>query len=757
MFDLQDDSKTRVIKTDNPIDRLPPSSEGRELMPRDGDHPLDSEDARELHSRLVSYYRQELDRQSENRFQMAADEDYLDNIQWTEEDAAILRDRGQAPLVYNVISTSVRWVLGTEKRSRMDFKVLPRRKEEGKPAEKKTALLKYLSDVNRTPFSRSRAFKDGVTVGLGWLETGIQDESDGEEPIYDRYESWRNILWDSSATENDLSDSRYMFRTKWVDVDVAKALFPDRKEQIDMAVVEGEQFGTFDGTDGDEPMDYAEFHREDFGIARNIVSHKRRRVRLIECWYKKPERRQRITKGPWKGQIFDPNEPRHQEYGETLAEKLTFTMRCAIMTAGDLLYDGESPYRHNRFPFIPIWGYRRGRDGLPYGMVRGLRDIQDDINKRAAKAQHILSTNKVIMDEGAVPDLDEFREEVAHADAILVKRKGYDLQLNVDRELAPAHLDLMSRGIQMIQQVGGVTDELLARQTNATSGVAIQRRQEQGSLATSDFFDNLRFAEQLRGEIELSLIEQFMTEPKQFRITNMRGNADFVELNSGMPEDDITRSKADFVVSEQDYRATIREAQTQQLIEMVTKLAPAYPQLAMVVFDLIVEGMDIHNRDEIVKRIRQQTGLRDPDATEPTPEEQQAMAASAAQQEQQQRLADAQLRKLEAEATAKEAAAAKAAADAKRTETLAIADRVGAQVSAMNAAREALMTPGAAPVADAILEESGWPQGEPLPEPPAAPQPMPPQAMATDAMPAGPMPPEPPAAAGINPATGEPQ
>ena len=45
----------------------------------------------------------------------------------------------------------------------------------------------------------------------------------------------------------------------------------------------------------------------------------------------------------------------------------------------------------------------------------------------------------------------------------------------------------MNQGIQMIQMTGGVTDELLARKTNAISGVAIKQRQEQGSLVTSLF------------------------------------------------------------------------------------------------------------------------------------------------------------------------------------------------------------------------------------------------------------------------------
>ena len=68
---------------------------------------------------------------------MAIDEDYYDNIQWDDESAAILRQRGQTPLVYNVISTSVRWVLGTERQAKSDYKILPRRKEESDSAEKK--------------------------------------------------------------------------------------------------------------------------------------------------------------------------------------------------------------------------------------------------------------------------------------------------------------------------------------------------------------------------------------------------------------------------------------------------------------------------------------------------------------------------------------------------------------------------------------------------------------------------------------------
>lgn len=754
MFDLRDSNLTKVDKFATPLDRIP--DQGSSVEPPPSTNQLDSDDKQDLHRRLLSYYRQELDRQSENRFQMAIDEDYYDNIQWSEEEAAQLKERGQAPIVYNVIAQTINWVIGSEKRGRTDFKILPREKEDTNPAEIKTKLLKYLSDVNRLPFARSRAFEDAIKVGIGWMEDGAQDEDDGE-PIYSRYESWRNILHDSASTELDFSDGRYIFRSKWVDVDVAKALFPGREAQIDDAVVDASLYGSFDMVDGDVPMDYMEFDRSNYSVARTLVSHKRKRVRLIECEYRVPEKVQRLKGGVFKGEIYDPNDYRHVEAVQSgqsaVASKVMMRVRLAHMTVKDLLWEGPSPYRHNRFRFTPIWCYRRGRDNLPYGMIRSIRDIQDDVNKRASKALHILSSNKVIMDEGALPEgttMDEFAEEVARPDAIIVKRAGKELVINTERDLAAPHLELMSRGINMIQQVGGVTDELLGRTTNAVSGIAVQKRQEQGSLATNKPFDNLRLAAQMQGELQLSLLEQFCDQKKSFRITNERGTPDFIQINDGLPENEITRTKADFIISEADWRATMREAAAEQLMEMIGKMPP---QVGIMLLDLAVENMDIPNREEIAKRIRAQTGMKDPDQTEPTPEEMQQQQAAAKQAQAQEAMFMAELAGKQADADKKVADAKRALASAEREQGLAMKDRVDATSTAMTAAQMVITMPTTARVADGILQEAGWtnftagavagglpPMPAPAPAEPPQPapaQPMPPEAMPPEAQQAG--------------------
>jgi hypothetical protein len=676
------------------------------MRPKRGNS-LDSGENVRLHLRLLDLWQREIDRQAPNRIEMAIDEDFYDNIQWSTEDAETLKARGQMPLVFNVIATTIDWVLGSEKRSRTDFKVLPRRKEHGEPARRKSELLKYHSDVNRTPFEVSRGFADATKAGIGWIEDGWQGDDEGE-PLYTRYESWRNMIWDSTATRLDIEDGRYVGRSKWVDKDVACATFPKRRSLIERSVDHKLNWMGLDSF-GDHAMDQAEMENQgwsDSGTSSDhVTGYRRDRLRIFEMWFRAPVKTRKIAGGMFAGEIFDEYSAGHADAIDsgdgTLIEKPVMRMYVALFTTAGLLWLSESPYRHNRYPFTPIWNKRRARDNMPYGLVRNIRDIQTDINKRASKALHIISTNKIIMDEGAVEDVNQLVEEAARPDAVIVKKAGTSLTLNVDRELSQYHLEMMSRNIQMVQQVGGVTDENLGRSTNAVSGVAISARQEQGALATAGLFDNLRFANQVRGEKTLSLVEQFMTEEKQFRITNSRGSPEYVTVNDGLPENDIIRSKADFIIDEDDWRASVRQAQVAELLDLLGKLAPVAPQLVMISLDLIVESMDIPQRDELVKRIRQVTGMVDPDAEQDDPDQQARKAQADQMSALNQQQIMAALAKLMADARKSDAQAQEAQARAAKT-------RVETQKTAVETAGTVSAVPVVSDVADHLLHEAGF-------------------------------------------------
>lgn len=697
---------------------------GDDIAARDGspvtarqmsDAELDSTRMKALHRRLWGLFLYEVERQGANREEMSKDAAFYDNDQWSESDKQVLRERGQIPLVYNVISTTINWLIGTERRGRTDFKVLPRRADEGHAAELKTQLMKYISDVNSSEFGKSLAFQDAVKVGIGWLESGAREGEDGE-PIYDRRASWRDILWDSTAQELDLSDARFIARHKWVDEDVAVAMKKSRAETVRHS--RSDDTGGSGDDLGDEFMD----SNEDYYADGNLTHRRgdlfgyinRPRVRMVEMWFTQPVETERIRGGRFNGEVYDRYSRGHVDEvtsgNAELFKSVYMRMHVALMTSDGFIHVSESPYRHNRFPFTPVWCYREDKTGLPYGVIRGLRDIQQDINKRASKALHILSTNKVIMDKGAVDDIDAFEEEVSRADAIIVKNPGKELTLNADRELAPAHLDLMSRSIAMIQQASGVTDESLGRTTNATSGRAIIARQDQGALATAAIFDNFRLGCKIHGEKMLSLIEQFLSEEKEFRITNSRGVATFVKVNDGLPENDIVRTKADFIISEDQWRASYREAAVQSLLNAVGAMQLP-PEAFMAILDLIVEMLDIPFREEIVARIRNLTGMKDPDAdpnAPPTPEEQARMQAEAAAQELQRRMAEAEVADKEASAEERRARAAKAGTDLKKVLASIAGDNVAAQRAALEVAMALLAAPQAADVADSVLDSAGY-------------------------------------------------
>lgn len=631
-----------------------------------GDKPKKEAPAKEAERfrKVEDWFVQERQAQANNRFLMARDQDFVDGEQWTAADKAELEERGQPAMVFNLIGTTIRWITGTEKRTRVDYKVAGRGKEDNDSAENKTALLKYLSDVNRGGYHRSKAFEDAVGAGLGWIETGIKSDK-GEEPLFERYESWRNVWFDRMSMEPDLKDSRYLFRAKWVDLDVAQAYFPDKATELELAAEDHDSYHADDefwDVDLKEAQQSAEVSTGEAGNA----SGKRRRVRLVECWYKEVERCKVLRgPGPYNGAIMSNEDERlgffaEQEDSE-VCPAIRQIMRVMIFisgranTVGQMLHDGRSPYWHNRFPFIPVWGYRRKRDNLPYGAVRGLIDPQVDLNKRRSKALFILSTNQVIMDKGAVDDVNVLAEEVARPDGIIEKNQGKELNIRNDKQLAQQHVNMMDQDAQFIQRVGGVTDENLGRQTNATSGKAIQARQDQGTTVTADLFDNLRLAMQIAGEIKLSLVEQYYDEPKVIRLIGEKGKAEFREINGS--ESSITETQADFIVDEQAFNQSHRQAMAEELFALVAKLPP---EVALKLMDVVIDLTDLPMRDELVSRIRQINGMKEPGA-EPTPEEQEAEEqAMRAENEKKGRVEEANMRLLEGKADEAQAKGMKA-------------------------------------------------------------------------------------------------
>jgi len=594
---------------------------------RQQSHPLDSAEAKKRHRQLLDWFYHERAKQADNRLQMAMDADFYDNEQWAPEDAEAVRDRGQVPLVFNEIAPMTDWIIGTERRTRVDWRVLPRAEDDVKLADVKTKVLKYVADANRVAFVRSRAFADSAKVGVGWVDDGVRDDPT-QDILYSRYEDWRNVLWDSSSYDLDLSDARYVFRWRWVDDDVAEAMFPERIGQLrrsTMDVANDAQLD-WDWYLGETIQRGGSLYAGADGVFGEVS---RRRIRLIEAQFKMPAQVRIVGDGPLKGSFINDHDlallSAIEANQSSIVEKVVMRTHVAVFTETDMISMGPSIYRHNRYSLTPIWCYRRSRDRLPYGVIRRVRDIQQDMNKRASKALFLISTNQIIYDKGAFDNINVAREEADMPDGMIEKKPGADVAIRRDADQAASQIQMMTLDAQSIQRSAGINNENLGRQTNAVSGEAIKARQLQGAVGTTEIFDNLRLAVQMQGEKQLSLAEQFYTEEKVVRLTGTRGRVEWVKVNQ--PEmqvdgsvrylNDISASAADFVVSEADYAGTLRQVMLDGITQMAQRLPP---DLAVRLFIIGLEFSDLPNKDELVSEMRRAIGERDP-SKEMTPEE----------------------------------------------------------------------------------------------------------------------------------------
>lgn len=670
------------------------------------------------HSVLMDCLMDERDRQAEERQQAAIDEDYYDHLQWRLDDAQVLIERGQAPLVFNEARQTIDWIAGTQKRMRKDYKILPRERDDEKGAEVKTKVVKYTDDVNNTAHHFSRAFKQMAISGLSWLEEGINTEP-GEEIIYSGSEDWRNVYRDSRSRNLDLNvDGRYLFRRKVTDLDYALALLPKGREHLRQVATTDETVDEDDvwylGQRLTGASDIAEMDgmplalRDRRAYIGNDYTDKGRRssVELLECWYRVPETVQVFQSGPLAGKVFNPADPRQQQIQRdrwAMYDAVKMRMRVMVATKDQCLWDGVSPFKHGRFLLVPLWAYRRYRDGMCYGAMRGMRDLQDDTNKRASKALWLLSNNRIVMDAGAVDDIEDVRQEAARADGIIVKAPNKELRFEKALGEAQANLELMDRNVQSMRNVGGVTNENLGYDTNAQSGVAIEKKQDQGGLTTSELFDSALLARRQAGRLRLSHIEQFKTAHQIIRISGEGQPLDFLEVNAENPENpdeilnDLTAREADYIVAEQDYRESYVRAATAEMFELLGQIATFAPQVVLSVLDLAVEGSEVRNKDEWVQRIRKLNGQRDPTKAL-TPEDE---AAEAEKNAKAKLLDDVQTATVQAQL-------AELHKKIEKLDVEAMAKRVDSMFASLQAAQIVATTPNVAPVADTIAAGAGF-------------------------------------------------
>lgn len=674
----------RVEPKFDPDSRYQPRA-GLDPDPLDNDsgHVLDNEENRDLFIKLWTWWCEARDAHFRSRAERLRDHEFYDGRHWTDEERAELEARGQAALSFPILKQMVDWITGTERRTRVDWNVLPREEGDVEGATQKKELLKFISDVNKTGWHRSQAFKDAAISGLGWLEDCVVSAKNEQQHV-SRHQDWKGMYWDPHSRDLAFKDCRYIIRKKYLDLDYACAMFPDRAHVLRASSQSNLDPG-LELVDDDAMLSslYVGSRAILSGSVALILGTARQRVPVFEMWYRQPTAYKRLESccgddsDPLHGVDFDATNQEHVKAVNgplfTLTEGVTDKMRVAFFAETGLLKVADSTYRHGEFPFTPIWAFRDHLTGMPYGVVRQAIDAQCDYNKRRSKSLYLLSVNRVLYEDGTIDEADEDNvlAEASRPDGqVRLKKNALSenrFRIDAQADMMSGHVRLMEEDKENIHEITGVTRENVGQESGAISGRAILAKQQQGAVTTAELFDNYRLAMQLSGEKQLSNVEQFMSLPKVFRVLGADGKARWERINRPVWdeatqtvrfENDITTRAADFVVDQQDYRETMRMALSESLFELIGRMAP---ENGMALLDIAIDLTDLPNKQALANRIRKLNGQPAP-GKEDSPEVQAAneeaeaaRAADAAEAREERRagtrLKHAQAGKAEAETT----------------------------------------------------------------------------------------------------------
>jgi hypothetical protein len=565
---------------------------------------------------------------------MAAD--YYDGNQISAAVRAAMEERKQPVLIHNLIAPAIDGVLGLEEKTRANWKLVAD-DDGGLPVV--DALDQELHEAARIA-NADKAIADAyaaqVKTGLGWVEVTTNTDP-FQFPYQVSYVHRNEIWWDWHAKRADLDDARWLMRKKWVDCDALKTHFPqhaDLIDQISTGWVDYDAFNELQTLDSGSPLVGAYTTQFSANLHEQWFDSSRKRAITYEVYYRVWDRKPVIKTSSGNTMLYDAKNPMH--VAAVASEKVKVTvasfsrMKLAYFIGPHKVADIDSPHPHNKFPYVPFFGYREDKTGIPYGLIRRMMPAQDEINFRRSKLTYLLNIMRVIKDSDALdPEMtdEKMLDELHLPDGVInlnpFRKNASGFKVENDSGIASQQFQVLQESQKLIQDVAGIYSAFLGQESGAKSGVAIDSLVQQGTVTLAELNGNYKFARQLVGELLLAnIVNDIGRSEKAVRINvNSPKKAQTIVLNERIEENgrsiinnDVLRTKMRVQLTDVAQTPGYRQQVHSALVQMVSSLPPEY-QAPLI--ELVVETSDLSNRDEVLEQIRRIDGTSDQDEQDP--------------------------------------------------------------------------------------------------------------------------------------------
>jgi len=598
-------------------------------------------------------YTRARDNGHEDYVQMAKKCDmYYRGDQWDEFDMQELDDQGRPALTINTILPTINAVLGEQSTKKADITFKPRGGGNQDVADVLTKVYQQVADNNKLEWVENQVFSDGLIQDRGYFDVRIDfsDHIQGEVRI--EAKDPLDILIDPDAKHYDPRTWNEIFETKWMSIEEIEETYgQDQADKLRMLAETGTTLGA-DSMEFEEER-YGDTDEYNYGqqypgdpenarMLRSIRVIERQYYRLKECMY---------YLDPVTGDMRDvpqnwtkkKRENFADQYGLDILTKTVRKVRWTVTADTVVLFDDWSPYKH--FTIVPYFPYfRRGK---PFGMVRNLLSPQEQLNKITSQELHIVNTTANsgwIVENGSLSGMtaDDLEEHGAETGLVLEFNRGSSPPAKIPPNQIPTGLDrLGQKAAANIKQISGITDAMLGQDSAEVSGVAIQAKQNRGSMLLQVPLTNLAKSRQYLAESILDLIQGYYTEERVIQITDESDPykpRTQLRVNQMTPEgqiiNDLQLGEYDVIVSNAPARDNFDEMQFAEAISLRQVGVP-------IPDDMIVEYSHLSRKADVADRIRKMQGT-----APPTPEQIQLQQF---QMESQIRSTQLEIAKLEAE------------------------------------------------------------------------------------------------------------
>ncbi len=569
----------------------------------------------------------EIQEQPPWRYNADREMDYCDGNQSDTETLQDMRDKGMKPTTENVLGPVMDDITGMEAKNRTDWRTAPDG-DSDEEAEKVSKAIGYkLNQAERrsgADRALTRAYHSLAKVGIGFVE--VDRSADPFKFPYQvgfvhRNECW----WDWFSKKDDMSDSRWFLRRRWAHVDTAKAMWPNKKALIDGS---GAGWGNIDdlslmAADSGESTDLAQSWDMERGWSIEEQEWKDptgKRVCLFHLLTRHYENVMVLKLRNGRVVEFNKSDPLHiaaVSSGMRLEKAVISKIKKTIFLGPHIMQTEMSEF--DRFNFVKFVGKCEDRTNVPYGTLRWLMPLQDEINARITKMKWLLSATRTTRTKGAVKMTDEvFRHEVGRPDADIILDQAHmalagakfevDSNMDLNRQQYERLLDLR----ESVKRLSGVTSAFSGDSKPENSGAMSQAiEQSVQSLATLN--DNFSYGRMQVGELLVSMIVRDIGKEQQ-EVT-IKGNAlkddEIIVLNAPVVDEetgmqyltnDVQRTV--LKVALEDVPST-QHFRQQEMMSMTEVMKSASDDIKGILMPHYLDLTNIPNKDDIVAAVRE--------------------------------------------------------------------------------------------------------------------------------------------------------